>query len=70
MFDIEHRFSHHRPSEKAQHRLENMRNAFKNLAYMIAHAVPESDERDEALVALHDVNMRVNYLIISNDDNS
>jgi hypothetical protein len=61
--DIESRFTYHAPKEGQPARYESLRKYFKDLAYIIEAACPDSRERSLALTKLEEAVMWANAAI-------
>ena len=64
---IENRFTYHAPKGDQPARYESLRAAFKDLAYMVEAACPDSRERSLALTKLEEAVMWANAAIARNE---
>jgi len=67
-FQIEKAFTYHKPHGDQPERFEKLRDATKELAYLITDNCPDSRERALALTKLEEANMWANAAIARNED--
>jgi hypothetical protein len=60
-------FTYHAPKGTQQKRYEELRAAGRNLAYMVLHDCPDSNERDRALEGIEQAIMWANASIARNE---
>ena len=65
--ELENAFTYHKPIGDQPERYEKIRNAAKELAYLIFESCPESRERSIAFTRLRDVAMWANASIACNE---
>jgi hypothetical protein len=65
--ELERRFTYHAPKSSQPARYERIRNAAKNLAYLIDQACPDSREKSLALTNLEQAVMWANASIARNE---
>lgn len=61
--EIENRFSYHAPTGTQAERYQELREAFKRLAYIILERTPASEEQEDALKKLGEASMLANAAI-------